>query len=56
MIINLPENTTRKKAIAAVREYRKSSPGAKLYVHQGVATQPGKGLVAFVNYFIKASI
>lgn len=56
MTIDLPKDTTRQKAIAAVRACRKTAPGAKLYFHQGVVTQPGKGLVAFVHYFIKTSI
>lgn len=44
---------TKKEAILEARRLRAEGKNAKAMCHSGVATQPGRGLVAFVNYYVE---
>lgn len=51
--MTLPANTTRKQALAALKQARIANGAVKLYRTSGIYTQPGRGIVSFVSYEIR---
>lgn len=43
---------TKKEAIKLARKLRAEGKNVKAYCRSGVYTQPGRGIVAFVEYFV----
>ena len=46
--------TTKKPALAALRAAKARDESVKLFCRSGVYTQPGRGIVAFCTYYLKA--
>jgi Ran GTPase-activating protein (RanGAP) involved in mRNA processing and transport len=52
--ISLPNNTTATTAMRKLKEQQAKGHNVKLVRHSGIYTQPGRGILAFVNYSIQA--